>query len=881
MLAKAFACLCLSLSLVWAAPAPAAKGAPPGSAADNPASQPAGKADARPEAKKPAMQARNRLLISQPSLARLQLAVRGQAWQWRLINNWSRAQARQEMKPQDGPNLALTALLATEADPDLARLAGKLAVGAILKIARYGVVQEPTATSLRDPQPDTAAGARAGGPSHALLADGAGKTWRVQRISPNGVTVESGGTPLNKAFNPGEPYYLLSDDLDQANQWVGIVALGLDWGREQFSPEQQRAVAAWLVAQAKVFADRDGGCFDLASTRLLRLTALAGLAARGLAPGGDELAMRAHLKLWTERLHPCLDQLGVGGAWFGGTGAGAEAGYNLLQTLSAFDSSLNQRYWENNAWLRDRLAYLIQAWLPGVLASPRGGFRRLGPDGDHLSDPQDAFDLTRVQMLYLLHHRPDDPAAGYAWVLTLDRLAPRVLSDHLLFEELLAFNPEPQLTPLSLAPLQMLAPAAGRAFSRSDWSERGTWLSFLCGPHFTETQHLDAGSLLIYHQGLLLPPGGAYDGPISPHAQNYAIRSLAQNTLIIYDPQEYSWYDMREGPQRKGMYVNDGGQRSFAQFDAQGRPTGQAPWTASGLESGPAPWQGLKQLYQGGTIETMMTMPRFCYLRGNLTAAYDGSTHKAERVVRHLFHLRPGGTDDSDAAEAVVVVDDVVVGQERAQVRFVVHSAQKPELPPNLGALGPGRWRGKQDHLLIKAGPARLQVHCLLPNEAMVNLYGEVGVADSWAGDRNWPPRPPLTNPAPWRAEFEAAQASGKQRPMINVLLPSDATAPAAPKLELLKSGQADLVGVVLRDPGWPRVVAVRLGPPDPKAALSYPQPPGNTRHLVAGLAPGQPYAVQVKDGRVTLAPGKEPGQVFTSSLAGALSFVLPATKEE
>lgn len=877
MLAKAFACFCLGLNLVWAAPAPAAKAPAASAAAQKPDAKPA----AKPEAKKPAIPARNRLLISQAGLERLQLAVRGQAWQWRLINNWSRAQARQEMKPHDAPNLALTALLATEADPDLSRLAGKLAVGAALKVARYGVVQEPTTTSLRDPQPDTAGGARAGGPSHALLADGTGKTWRVQRISPNGVTVEPGGTPLNKAFNPGEPYYLLSEDLDQANQWVGIVAMCLDWGREQFSPDQQRAVAAWLVAQARVFTDRDGGCFDLASTRLLRLTALAGLAARGLAPGGDELAMRAHLKLWTERMHPCLDQLGVGGAWFGGTGAGAEAGYNILQALAAFDSTLNQRYWENNAWLRDRLSYLLQAWLPGVLASPRGGFRRLGPDGDRLIDPQDAFDLTRVQMLQLLQHRRDDPAAGFAWVMLLDRLAPRVLSDHLLFEELLAFSPEPQLVPLSLAPLQLLAPSAGRAFSRSDWSERSTWLSFLCGPHFTETQHLDAGSLLIYHQGLLLPPGGVYDGPATPHAVNYGIRSLAQNTLSIYDPQEYSWYDMREGPQRKGMYVNDGGQRSFAQFDAQGRPTSQAPWSASGLDSGPAPWQGLKELYQGGTIETMMTMPRFCYLRGNLTAAYDGSTHKAERVVRHLFHLRPGGTDDADAAEAVVVVDDVVLGQERAQVRFVLHSAQKPEMPVTLGALGPGRWRGKQDHLVIKAGPARLQVHCLLPVEAMVNLYGEVGVADSWAGDRNWPPRPPLTNSAPWRTEFEAAHAGGKQRPMVNVLLPADATAPAAPKLELLDTGAPGLVGVVLHDPGWPRVLVVRLGAPDPKATLSYPQPKGNTRHLVAGLAPGQPYAVQAINGRVTMTPGKAPGQVLTSSLAGALSFVLAENQAE
>lgn len=874
MLAKPLGCLAICLCLLAAAPA--------GTGAAPAPSRPAAPAKpAAPAAKPAAVDARNRLLVSQAALTRLQAAVKGQAWQWRLLNNWSRAQARREMRPQDAPNLALVALLSAASDPDHAHQAGQLAAGCVLRLARFGKAQEVTPQSLRDPQPDPLAGLHPGAAGHNLLADAAGKTWRVQRITPNGLVVEPGGPPLGGSFKPGDPYYLLSDDLDQANQWVGLAALGLDWAREHFSDDQRRGVAAWLVAQARVFADRDGGCFDLASTRLLRLTALAGLAARGLDPGAEEVALRAHLKLWTERMQPCLDQLGQGGAWFGGTGAGAEAGYNLLQTLAAFDSSLDQRYWNANPWLKDRLSYLVQAWLPGVLNSPRGGYRQLGPDGDRLADPQDAFDLTRSQMLCLLRHRPDDPAAGYAWVLLLDRLAPRVLGDHLLFEELLAFAPEPALAPLSLAPLQFLAPAAGRAFSRGDWSERGTWLSFLCGPHFADSQHLDAGSLVIHHLGLILPPGGVYDGPATPHAQNYAIRSLAHNTLIIFDPQEYSWYDLRDGPQRKGTYANDGGQRAFAQFDPQGRPTSQAPWTASGLDSGPAPWQGLKPLYQAGNIEAMMAMPRFCYLRGNLTPAYQGSTAKAERVVRHLFHLRPGGTDDAGAAEAVVVVDDVVLGQERAQVRFVTHSAEKPEPPAALAALGPGRWRGKGGRLAIKSGPARLAVHCLLPGDAMLNLYGEVGAADSWAGERNWPPRPPLVNPAPWRAEFEAAAAQGKRRPMLHVLLPADGEAPAAPRLEPLAADDPAVVGVVIHDPAWPRVVAVRLGEPDAKAAVGYALPRGDTRHLVTGLWPGQAYAVTTRGGRLLITPGPGPGQVLTSSRSGVLNFVLPLEKTE
>jgi len=853
------ACLALPLAAAAAAPPPArpeAKAAPAPAAI--PSSHPC-------------------LLLEPSDLERLAQAVQLQAWQWRLLHNWALAPVRREQLPGDAPGLALAACLMRGPDPDQARTLGRLAAGCAQRVARGGRVQEATATSLRDPQPSLQAGAQALPAGYDLVGHPEGATWRLHRVGAQMLTVGPDGPPLTSVFRPGDTYLLLTSDLDLADQWINDVALTLDWAWDFLTADERGDLAGWLVAQAQVFASRPVSGLDTASVQITHLTALAGLAARGLHPRAEELVRRARQDYWESRLLPCLVNLGAGGAWFEGSYAGSRAGLALVQTLALFQTALGQNHWEAAPWLRDRLGYLTQSQLPGAKLSPRGWHRLLDPDGDQLLDPQEVSDYNRMQMLTLLRHRPQDPAAGYAWVMVLDRQSPRVLNDQRLYQEMLAFEFNPPLTPLTMAPVQYLAPAAGRAFSRSDWSERATWLSFHAGPHFALPQHLDALGLVIYRRGMLLPPGGAYDGPATPHAQNYAARSLAHNTLSIYDPQEYSWYDLREGPQRKGMYSNDGGSRSFAAFDDQGRPTRQAPWTASGWTAGPASWTEFRDLYQLAAIEAMAAMPRFTYLRGNATPAHRGSTAKASRVVRHLFHLRGGGSDDAEAVEVVALVDDVALNQERAAVRLVLHSAERPVIKGELASLGPGRWRGRVQGLRIANHASRLDVVSLVPAATVLALFGETS-ADSWVGDRNWPPRPPAVNQAPWRMEIEDASAQGRSRPLVTALLPADADAPAPPRVSALASPDPAVVGLVVEDAVWPRVVAVRLGLPAAQAEVSYQHRPGNTRHLVAGLVPDQVYRVQAGAGRVTLRPGQGPGAVLTSSPAGTLAFLLPAS---
>jgi hypothetical protein len=818
-----------------------------------------------------------RLLLTPGDVERLRKNAESRQLTWRRLATWAQAPARQEHSPLDGPGLALAALLGKSSQPEQSQRLGRQAVSCAQAAALTGRAQAVVKNSLNDARRPGAV-EKLKNSSYNLLNTAAVQEnpWRVVHQTATSLATDPADPPLDSALKAGEPYLLLMDDLDRAGEMAGAVALTLDWAWDFFTPQERQDTAAWLVGQAKAFPGLTPSCFSSQATQLLRLQALAGLAAQGLHPQAEALAQQARQVGFGKEILPCLQQAGAGGAWFEGSAGGAVAGRNLLEFVAAWKSATGEDLMDSAPWFQDRLGYLVNHQLPGIASSPRGGYRRLAPDGDQYLDPQEASDLVRMQVLLLLALRPQSQFAGWALVETTERGASRFLADSRLVYEFLWYNPDPMLKSLSTAPLSYLAPGAGRAFLRSDWSPLGTWLSFNCGPHFSRHQHLDAGSLIIYRQGLLLPAGGIFDGSDSLHALNYATRSLAHNTVQVHDPQEYSWHDLGEGPQRRGTYANDGGQRAMELYDAQGQVRKQAPWTASGWESGPAPFSQLKDVYQVAQVEGLEDKPRFAYLRGRATQAYQGSTNKVSRLVRHVFYLRPGGTDDSEAQEAVVVADDVVLNNDQASVRFVLHSASQPQVAGNSSNLGPGRAQGPGQTLRLQEGPSRLDVVCVLPAKALIRTYGQAGLADSWVGDRNYPPRPPAKNPAPFRVEIGAAEGQGKSRPMLHVLLPADAGAGEPVAVSGLDSSGPGVVGLVLKDKTWPRVVVLRLGDPEEEATVKYQYPGGASRHLVAGLMPRKSYLVTVSAGQVSLSPGSGSGDSLTTSAAGTLAFKVP-----
>ena len=123
---------------------------------------------------------------------------------------------------------------------------------------------------------------------------------------------------------------------------------------------------------------------------------------------------------------------------------------------------------------------------------------------------------------------------------------------------------DPEVLPLDPAattdeelPRQRYFVRVGHLVMRSGWKPDSTWIEFDCGPYFSKHQHLDQNQFTIYHGGYLAIDSGAdYTDTESPHYLNYYRRTVAHNSILVYDPAEKSFWSDNVLPA-----ANDGGQR--------------------------------------------------------------------------------------------------------------------------------------------------------------------------------------------------------------------------------------------------------------------------------------------------------------------------------
>jgi hypothetical protein len=663
------------------------------------------------------------------------------------------------------------------------------------------------------------------------------------------------------------------NDALKASDLISRVALTFDWAHSAFSPAQRSQVAAWLVTQAKRFADAPDNCFSTQNAAIMRMLTLAGLAAAGDAEGGSELADLALEKKFKGSLLTCLKNAGQGGGWFEGDTAGARAGLYIMQTAEAFKTSRGIDLSDQVQWFNDRLFYLMFNLMPRASKTKLGFQFPTSQDGDESISGVMAADLVRLQLLFLRKMLPNTEAAGWVQSMLMHSRRPVILTPELYGQEFIMLDSQAPQKPLATAPLAWHAKDMGRVYTRTDWSERGTWLKLSAGPHFAKTQHLDAGAIELFKEQPLLISGGSFDSPVSEHALNYAKRSLAHTTLRIIDPSEYSWFDLGAGKKPKGAYANDGGQRAFASFGSDGSVKKSLPWAPQNWQE----FQQAKDIYRLGQITKFETRKRYFYAAADLTAAYRGSTQKVGRVVRHLVHFLPGGPQDSKAAEVIALVDDVELNRPAAEVRFVAHLPGKPDPMDGLKRLGWGRYRGPIRQLSFSGRLGRLKLIAVYPEKMQLYMLGVPGKADGWVNGKNYPSQQTSLRSDPWRVEFSPQDAKGKIRPMVTAILPSELDAPPPPKVTALPTPQQDVVGLLIHDDLWPRVLALKLGAPFKQGKMSYDLPPGRGRHLVAGLAPQTDFTVKLEAGKVIISPG----QGLKSSAAGLLAFVVEPKKKD
>ena len=331
-------------------------------------------------------------------------------------------------------------------------------------------------------------------------------------------------------------------------------------------------------------------------------------------------------------------------------------------------------------------------------------------------------------------HRFKDPYA--AWMLRDSGLVPAkwvlpVLE--FLWNDPAVVPRDPAEARAKELPRQRYFSGVGHLVMRSGWEKDATWIEFDCGPYFSKHQHLSQNHFSIYHRGYLAIDSGAdYTETESPHYLNYYRRTVAHNSVLVYDPAEkFFWSDSVCDA------ANDGGQRmDSARF-----------WnTVRSLSD----WNRTRGLWDLGSMRIAdYQAGAYHYALGDATKAY--SPKKVARFTRELLYV-PG-------SNILFVFDRVRSTNPEFRKAWLLHGVNEPALEGH----GKGGEHGATEYSNAKEftfahGDGELRVHCLLPEARSIVKRGGPGHeywtpgdprGGEWGSGQNWPLEPAEGGPLP------------------------------------------------------------------------------------------------------------------------------------
>jgi hypothetical protein len=587
---------------------------------------------------------------------------------------------------------------------------------------------------------------------------------------------------------------------------------------------------------------------------------------------------------------PALDRIAAGGGWPEGTVYDAIANLWRVEAVEAWRTATGEDLFDSTAWYRERLGFLLMDRRPGLVEDPFGyRFHDYDSTGDGERNRGTIMNFTRIMGLILIQRYPDDPRArelqAYFAASRSD-----AFSSHSPDREFLWFDPAtPQAPPSRLT---HYAAGTGTLLARASWprgarddSPDVTRLAFQCGDHFSYHQHYDQNSFTLFRGGDLLVDSGVYSGQgTSDHDVNYYARTIAHNTLVVWNPSE----DFTAA--RPDASSNDGGQRTF--FPASRSPASVEDWDEAALQ------------HDVCDMRRFEDAPAFTYALGDATKAYNnpeynqamdttlaGNEAKVSRFQRELVYLRPSGPA---AREYVVLYDRVAVTKAAfsgANTKLLFHFLSEPEVAAAGQSLSPGETLyPSASSAVATAGEGKLFAWFLLPAAHNVRKVGGRGNKAFWVDGHNydwhWSPDEPQPRPTTefdpepygeWRLELEPADTE-LEHAFLTVLHPAGSRTRQMPAAEVVDG--KGVTGAFIADAALNRVVLFSAAADGaaPRSAVSYRfRPTAGSLHVIAGLTPGVRYTRTLwpaRDGvSVRLVP--EPGGSSIVTPEGTLSFTL------
>ena len=300
----------------------------------------------------------------------------------------------------------------------------------------------------------------------------------------------------------------------------------------------------------------------------------------------------------------------------------------------------------------------------------------------------------------------------------------------------------------------------GWMIARTAWDENSVIAEMKINEQFVGNhQHLDGGSFQLYYKGPLAIDAGAYQGSSggynSPHNKNFFKRTIAHNSLLVYNPDEKFACWNYGGGGKTEFATNDGGQRmpgdrwetcrSFEQLLSKDYTTGKALAHGFGPDA---------------------CKPDYSYLKGDITQAYTDKVKEAKRSFVFLnLHA-------AEVPAALIVFDKVVSSDPTFKKFWLLHSIEEPTIEGNCFIVR----RTKN------GDTGMLQNHVLLPEagNAQIEKVGGKG-KEFWVFGTNYPNdalpnRPDDANErGAWRVEVSPA-APATEDCFLNVMQVADNT---------------------------------------------------------------------------------------------------------
>ena len=537
------------------------------------------------------------------------------------------------------------------------------------------------------------------------------------------------------------------------------LALLYDWCHAHLTAAEKTKVTSILVSQME--RDMQNGRLwrsfhNAGHTHAMTLT-LAALALYGDHPFGDRAL--AFLRPELEDILLTFDEVFPDGAWAEGADYARHASHHGLRTFLALKSATGTDLIAQSPHLRNVATFVFYATKPN-------GLMWNGDDNDY---PYLSAWEHRALLMHAAEYR--DPHAQ--WFLNHVDVERFELEEKDRWEHLLWYDASIPEKPLDDLPLARNFRGKGLVLARSAWNDpNATWIAFTNGDYFGDHVHYDVNAFQIHHKGALAIDSGRYDddwdaaGKADQIARsqlfNYYQRTIAHNTMLVFDPNEQGW--------GHGL-LNDGGQRHLIwKNGARNVPEDYAQGTFPSDDGiGTCDWKTNPGRWDRGDITAYETTPDFVFVRGDGTKAY--APEKLSRFVRELVWVRPN---------IVVVFDRVVAKHERT---WLLHSVNEPRLDAN--------------GFEIEEGEGRLANVVLLPKTRRLDKVGGPG-NEHLVGNVRFKAGPQSElNPSPlhygeipgaWRVEL-----ASNEDYFANVMLLTDRASSERPEIEELVDDDTQL----------------------------------------------------------------------------------------